>query len=91
MRPIRWFAITAAALVAACSNPEGSASEPASANAASKTPAASKTSNESLLGPDDAVASQEEADQAAEKSIDDQNADAEFDKLEKELAGAGGG
>ena len=85
MRTIRYVAIAAAALVAACSNPEGSASQPASA------PATSKTSNEPLLGPDDAVASQEEADQAAEKSINDENADAEMEKLEKELNETPGG
>jgi hypothetical protein len=80
VRPIRFLAIAAAALAAACSNPEGSASQPGSA------PAASSASNEPLLGPDDAIASQEEADQEAETSINEQNADAEFDKLEKELA-----
>jgi len=86
VRTIRIVAIAAAAFAAACSNPEGSASQPASA------PAASKTASEPLLDADDAVASQEEAEQAAESSIDEQNADSEMDKLEKELAeGSGGG
>lgn len=46
-----------------------------------------------ILSPSDAaIPSQEEADQAAEKAITDENADAELEKLEKELeSGTGGG
>jgi hypothetical protein len=45
-----------------------------------------------ILAPGDAaIPSQEEADQAAEKAINDANADAEMEKLEKELESGGGG
>jgi hypothetical protein len=79
-------ALIATLSIAACSNPESSAAEPAKAPAST----AAKTSNEPLLGPDDAVTSQEDADKAAEQSINDDNADAELEKLEKELGGGGG-
>lgn len=91
MRPIRFAALAAALITicsfAACSNPESSASEPAKAPAST----AANTSNEPLLGAEDAVPSQEDADKAAEQSINDENADAELEKLEKELGEGGGG
>jgi hypothetical protein len=90
MRTIR-FAVPFAALITvfgvACSNTESSANEPAKAPAST----AAKTSNDPLLGPEDAISSQEDANKAAEQSINDANADAEMEKLEKELGQGGGG
>ncbi len=92
MRSTHRFAALAAALtttlaLAACSNPESSASEPSKAPAST----AAKASNDPLLGPEDAISSQDAANAEAEKSITDDNADAEMDKLEKELGEGGGG
>lgn len=69
----------------ACSGPDESAA--ASPTAKSSDAAA----HEALLSEEDAVPSQEEADEAAEASISESNADAEMQKLEKELAEGGGG
>lgn len=56
-----------------------------------ETAAAQPAAEEPILPPGEVdIPSQEEADQAAEKSIDDANADAELEKLEKELEGGGG-
>jgi hypothetical protein len=73
--------------LAACSNPESSTADPAKAPASTTA----KSSNEPLLGPEDAVTSQEDADKQAEQAINEDNADAELEKLEKELGGGGGG
>jgi len=90
VRNIRTPALAAALIttlsLAACSNPDSSAAEPAKAPSST----ASKAPDEPLLGPEDAVSSQEEANKAAEQSINEDNADAELEKLEKEL-GEGGG
>jgi len=91
VRTIRFAALAATLITtlsfAACSNPDSSAAEPAKAPASTS---AATTSNDPLLGPEDAVSSQEDANKAAEQSINDDNADAELEKLEKEL-GEGGG
>jgi pectin methylesterase-like acyl-CoA thioesterase len=89
MRAHALASIAAATLLCACSSSESSASD-ASKTAPSSTGTTASTSSEPLLSADDAVPSQEEADQAAEASINDQNADAELEKLEKELADGGG-
>lgn len=61
---------------------ETQASSPSSKPVAAEAP---------ILAPGDAaIPSQEEADQAAEKAINDANADAEMEKLEKELESGGG-
>jgi hypothetical protein len=66
-----------------------------SCSGANETQAASKPVAEAppILDPSDAaIPSQEDADAAAEKAINDANADAELEKLEKELeSGTGGG
>ena len=66
----------------ACTTPEKSSSSP--------TPASGASSD--LLTPEEAnILSQEEANRRADASIDEANADAELEKLERELAEEGGG
>jgi hypothetical protein len=72
-----------------CSGTEETSAAPSQSNAAA--PAGAPAAQEPLLPPDTAaIPSQEEADQAAEKTIDETNADEEMEKLEKETEGGGG-
>ena len=59
--------------------------------AAASRDAQAGSSDERLLSDEDAaIPTQEEANREAEQAINDENADQEFDKLEKELGGGGG-
>lgn len=78
---VRTRTITTAALLAlalsytGCANGEGHAAAPQTAP------------DEPLLSPADAIPSQEQADAEALATIDEGNADAEFEKLKQELGG----
>ena len=76
------LACIALASTLACGSPDKSSSSP--------TPPGGASSE--LLTPDEAnILSQEEANRRADASIDESNADAELEKLERELAEEGGG
>ena len=78
------IALAGVLALGACSGPDETA-------AASPTAKSEPSANEPLLSDEDAIPSEEEAARAAEASINEANADAELERLERELAEGGGG
>jgi len=76
------LAILACLASLACSGRQETAAAPSESAEAADVP---------ILESGDQIPSQAEADQKAEQQIDENNADAELEKLEKELEGAPGG
>jgi hypothetical protein len=88
MRPITRIAMLALPAAALLAVAQGCKDE-SSQQKASQNPAASSTAQHPAATP--TAPSQAELDAKASKDIDEKNADAEFEKLKKELQGGGGG